>query len=46
MTNMHTVDDSGSTWMLVNESAKLNATELDDQMHPLMEMHPQAGSQT
>ncbi|ERF69138.1 hypothetical protein EPUS_01094 [Endocarpon pusillum Z07020] len=32
MTNMHTVDDSGLTWMLVNGSAKPNATELDDQM--------------
>lgn len=32
MTNMDTVDDSTLTWMLVNGSAKLNASELDDQM--------------
>lgn len=32
MTNMDTVDDSTLTWMLVNGSAKLSASELDDQM--------------
>ena len=31
MTNMGTVDDAALTWMLVNGSAKLNASELDDQ---------------
>ncbi len=29
---MGTADDSALTWMLVNGSAKLNASELDDQM--------------
>merc|ERR1712000_188033 len=31
-TSMDTMDDSALTWMLVNGSAKLNASELDDQM--------------
>lgn len=44
MTNMDVVDDSSLSWMLVNGSAKLGASELDDQMlAPFAENAPPKG---